>query len=71
VGNWGGHPVAVPPDAGCLQGTWTIASVQKDGAADSTQIGATVTFLADTVEFAPQLTIVPLDPAKMEQLAVG
>jgi len=70
MGTWGGHPAAVPPDAGWLQGTWIITAVQKDGVADPTQIGAVVTFIGDTVEFAPQLTLVPFDPAKIEQLAL-
>jgi hypothetical protein len=65
MGNWGGHPAIVPPDARWLQGDWVITSVQKDGAADPTPIGAAVTFLPDTVEYAPQITLARLDPAKI------
>jgi hypothetical protein len=65
MGNWGGHASVVPPDTRWLQGVWIITSVQKDGAADPTQIGASVTFFRDTVEYAPQIALLRLDAAKI------
>jgi hypothetical protein len=36
-----------------IPGTWIITSVYKDGKADPTHIGGTLTFTANTVAFKP------------------
>jgi hypothetical protein len=38
-----------------LEGSWEIVSVQRDGQPDALQVGARITFLADTVVFAPKV----------------
>ncbi|HKI36934.1 MAG TPA: hypothetical protein VKA46_34095 [Gemmataceae bacterium] len=46
----------VNPDQEFLQGEWQITSVSTDGEPDPAQVGAFVTFYADTVSFAPRET---------------
>jgi hypothetical protein len=37
-----------------LEGTWEITSVQRNGEAESRQIGAPLTFAGDKVKFQPK-----------------
>ena len=48
-----GYP-APPPDAGQLQGTWQVVSVERDGQADAGQVGSLVTFAGDGATFQPR-----------------
>lgn len=50
---WAGRQLAAPPAAEPLDGTWVIASVQKDGAADPAQVGGTLTFADGSVTLVP------------------
>jgi hypothetical protein len=38
-----------------LEGAWEIVSVQRDGRPDALQVGARMTFTADTAVFAPKV----------------
>jgi hypothetical protein len=40
-----------------LEGEWEIMSVHRDGALESTQVGARVTFSGNTVTFQPRAAV--------------
>jgi hypothetical protein len=50
---WAGRQLAAPPAAEPVDGTWVIASVQKDGTADPGQVGGALTFADGSVTLVP------------------
>jgi hypothetical protein len=50
---WARPQAAAPRAADPLAGTWVIASVQRDGAADPDQVGGTLTFADGSVTLVP------------------
>jgi hypothetical protein len=51
----GGHQSAGDREPPSLEGAWEIVSVQRDGRPDGLQVGARMTFAADTVVFVPNV----------------
>jgi hypothetical protein len=49
------HQNVVDRKAEPLEGAWEIVSVQRDGQPDVLQVGARITFMTDTVVFAPKV----------------
>ena len=62
------------PGAPAPVGVWQITSVEREGSADTSQVGGYVTFTGDTVTFEPTLTtrnyeLKPLSSAERTRLA--
>jgi hypothetical protein len=53
--HWAGRQPATPPTPGPLEGTWVIASVERDGEPDPAQVGGTMTFADGSLTLLPKV----------------
>ena len=54
VGCRGSRQPADGGEAECLEGSWEVASVQRDGEPDPLQVGARMSFTSNKVKFQPK-----------------
>lgn len=58
MGSMGSDQPVPDKKAESLEGTWEITSVQRDGEADSTQVGSLLTFTRTEVAFQPKVVLI-------------